>query len=119
MNNEGYIWWRLFKAQYSWNNDKISVYISLLINAINTIWVFSTGSVTLTDTGTPVDLLSVVAVVYWLVFTLYLLTIYHTIKFIFLGCIICGGVVYFANKGDGEDKLEARDTYREMLTWRK
>lgn len=119
MNNENYTWWKLFKAQYSWGNDKISIYATLLISALFTIVMFSTGSVISTDTGTSVDLLSVPAIIYWLVFTLYLLTLYHTIKFVILGCIICGGIVYFANKGDGKDKLKARKTYREMLTWRK
>lgn len=119
MNNESYTWWKLFKAQYSWNNDKISVYISLVISTIYTVVMFTTGGVIITDTGTPVDLLSVVAGIYWVGLTLFQLTFYHTIKFLILGCVICGGVVYFANKGAGEDKLEARNTYREMLTWRK
>lgn len=119
MNNESYTWWKLFKAQYSWNNDKISVYIALINNAIYTVVLFSTGSIIFTDTGTPVDLLSVVAGIYWVGLTLFQLTFYHTIKFLILGCIICGGVVYFANKGEGEDKLEAQYQYKEMLTWRK
>ena len=121
MNNESYAWWKLFKTQYSWNNDKVSIYITLVISALYTIVMFSTASVTFTSAGEPVEvgLVSVFAIIYWLGFTLYLLTLYHIIKFIVLGCIICGGVVYFANKGEVEDKLEARNTYKEMLTWRK
>ena len=117
--NKKYSWWKLLKAQYSWKNDKSSLYMHLLISCIITLFYVFTDSIIYTDTGLPVEFFSYAAMVCWVTMFLFLMTIHHSVKFLFVGILLCGGVTYFANNGDEKEQREAIAKYNDMLTWRK
>jgi len=115
---ESYSYLKLLRAQYSWNNDKVTFYInSVLSLAISLLYVL-TGVVTYTETSNPVEVFSSATFLLWMVWFGWLMVLYHTIKFIVLGVVLCGAITYFAKYGDEKEKSEAQERYREMMSWR-
>ncbi len=108
-----YSFWKLLRAQWSWNNDKFwvkSYFISVPLYAL--WWVLG---ITLSN-GEPLALFDriVVGIFCGAIHALFVILSYHLVKLIVLGasCWFCS---YCAKEGN----VSAQDSYVEMLTWRK
>jgi len=102
-----YSFWKLFKAQYSWKNDKTTFGVTAMLS------VFITGITLLQLDTSEVDnlvgmILAVCGVLY-----IYLLFLYYTLKLIGM-TFACSVVVYTSKRGS----IKGVSLYNEMLYWR-
>lgn len=114
-----YTWWRLVKSLYTWKHSLNMLWVC----AASTVIVFSINwfsvDITYNSTGETVPLIRWVALILYVYTWLWMYFLYNSVKFLFMGCFMCGGVTYFANRGSDKEKREARTSYNEILTWRK
>lgn len=117
-----YSFWKLIRAQWSWNNDKIGLAVNLSISVLLTLSYILSGDIVYSETGSPVqgiDIIKgffVVSLTYFVMFTL----VYHTLKLIIM-TIACSLVCYLTqNKFSKHPRYrEAVEMYKEMLTCRR
>lgn len=114
-----YSYWKLLRAQWSWNNIKELILMVMCVNFICTGILTLTGGFTLTDTVTKevidpsAGMLALVFLVAWLVYSVSCVVMYQTLKVLLLTPVMCF-ITYHSNKG----VQEAINLYNEALTWR-
>ena len=114
-----YSYWKLLRAQWSWNNTKGLILTVICINFIFTGILTLTGGFTLTDTVTKevIDpsggMLALVFLVAWLVYSVFGVVMYQILKVLLLTPVMCF-ITYHSNKGI----QEAINLYNEALVWR-
>lgn len=119
-----YSFWKLLRAQWSWNNDKSGLLISLIIAVLlGSIMYFTNMQITNKDTGEIVNKLSSTGFIAWgivcIALALWNIILYHTVKFILM-CLFCGILVFLlkSDKTTKELKQQYHLDYLEALTWR-
>lgn len=106
-----YSYWKVLRAQWSWNNDKVGLLINAIISVILTLFYFISGAITMTATPDYLYILGLVIFFAWQ--TVWLSFVYHTLKLVILGSILAV-VCHEAKKGNPK----AESFYNEALTWR-
>lgn len=127
MNKQDYSFWKLLRAQWSWNNDKRGLCIFTAISLVSTTIKFFLTDITYTETGLPINYLSLDALIMWCVLYViditWLLVFWQVCKLLIM-TVLCGGVVYEIKQELKELEYEEflnskwKDYYEEMLTWR-
>lgn len=120
--NKQYTFWKLLRAQWSWNNDKIGLWIDLGIGVLTAMVYIYLGVFVYKDTGLPVEGFDAVKIFFYvtMITAIYLSILYHTIKLILM-TLICFIVYHLCKAKFSEESYykEATLLYEEMLEWRK
>ena len=119
-----YSFWKLLRAQWSWNNDKDGLLISFVLAVLlGSVMYFTNMQITDTDTGEIINKLSETGFIVWgilcITLALWNIMLYHTVKFILMS-LFCGMLV-FSLKSDKTTKgfkQQYHLDYLEALTWR-
>ncbi|UUW39761.1 hypothetical protein VP14_074 [Vibrio phage VPMCC14] len=106
---EDFKFWQLYKRQWSWNNDKVNLLISLIIALLLTSVYHFTGSIQME----PVEYYLYGVCLLLMAQFICMIVIYQSLKAIGM-LLYCSLVTYMANKGDSR----AIQIYIEMLVWR-
>ncbi len=114
-----YSFWKLLRAQWSWNNDKAVIYMSFALGFVWSLYSCLTGTFTNTATGEAIEptmyLLSVIFLIGWVFFSLLSVLLPYQLAKVLILTFYCYFVTKFAKQGE-IDYIEA---YEQALVWRK